>query len=156
MPELWTRVSDQVQAQPTPSQKPHPINISSRPANVQSDVAAFCPTQLLKPLCQRGKQALCGRIVFFPSHEDADPPHASLLCARLKWPRGCCSAEKRNELSSPQGFPLPAEDYNLPLESGVVHHNTDLAPTESPPGLTREEVTPSLHRPRSRQSTPRE
>jgi hypothetical protein len=59
------------------------------PAGLDPNIAPDCPTQILKPLQERGETRLSLRIPRVQIHEHADPPHPGgvLLCSRRQGPR---------------------------------------------------------------------
>src|SRR5262249_23346953 len=87
------------------------INVVLAPANLDTQVAALGPSQLLQagvPFC------ICSSRV----HEHANPPHALVpLCARRQRPRDCRAAENRYELAPPHSITSSARASRL---SGTV------------------------------------
>ena len=80
---------------------PHPVDVAGGPTNVHPQIAAIGPTQLRKPLRERGEPGLSLRIVFVARHQHADPPHAvGLLRARRQRPRRR-APKPRDELPPP-------------------------------------------------------
>src|SRR5215831_17123618 len=80
--------------------------------NINADIAAIVPTQLLQFLPQRHDLSLCRRIGLGIPHEDADAPHPlALLRARRERPR-CRAAECGQQFPPSDGdchTPLPCE-----------------------------------------------
>src|SRR5262245_23154911 len=77
------------------------VNPARSPTEVDSQVAAHRPTELLQPLQERCEASLVVGIVRIPRHEHTDPPHPlRLLRARREWPRGRRSADQRYELAA--------------------------------------------------------
>src|SRR5262249_4755024 len=75
------------------------VHIVSTPAEVDAQVAALVPTQLLQRLQERRDLRLTVRIGGGHVHEHTYAPYAlALLRARREWPR-CCAAEHRDELA---------------------------------------------------------
>ena len=88
-----------LQADQLPRERWYPIDVIAVQPKVHPQVAAIGPTQLYKPLHERGKPALCLRIAFVVSHQHADAPHAvGLLRPRHHRPRRR-APETRDELS---------------------------------------------------------
>jgi hypothetical protein len=72
--------------------------VTASPAIVDADVAAFYPSQFLKPLLQPFDPSL-SFCVISDTHKHADVPHpVGLLRARRERPRGP-AAEERDELA---------------------------------------------------------
>src|SRR5262249_34073787 len=59
---------------------------------------ADAPACLLQPLLERCETSLTFWVSRRPIHEDADPSHTLLLCARGQWPTDGNTAEQRDEL----------------------------------------------------------
>src|SRR5262249_9156193 len=75
------------------------VNLARSPTEVDSQVAAHRPTELLQPLQERCEASLVVGIVRIPRHEHTDPPHPlALLRARRERPRRR-AAEQRDELA---------------------------------------------------------
>ena len=75
---------------------------AARPANVDPDVAALRPPELLESLPERRDAGLCFRVALGKRHQHADPPHPlGLLRARGERPRRRRAAEQRDELAPP-------------------------------------------------------
>src|SRR5262249_57404967 len=60
------------------------IGISRAPTYVESDVAALCPTQLLKRLQESCVAGLDGRVVSGPAVEHTDASYAPILLCRRR------------------------------------------------------------------------
>jgi hypothetical protein len=78
---------------------PPPVDVAGGPTNVHPQIAAIGPTQLRKPLRERGVVGLS--LVFAEPRQHADPLDAVGLlrvpCARPRYRR---AAEKRDEFAS--------------------------------------------------------
>jgi hypothetical protein len=84
---------------------PHQVDIAGGPTNVHPQITAIDPTQLLKPLRERGEPGLRLGIGFAQCHEHADPPHAvGLLRPRRERPSDRRAAHQRDELPSPHSI----------------------------------------------------
>ena len=71
-----------------------------RPAIVDPDVAALYPSELPKPVAERGDEGLSFRVALGIPHQHANPPHpAGLLRPRRERPRRR-TAEQRDELAA--------------------------------------------------------
>src|SRR5215510_14690499 len=69
-----------------------------RPAELDSRVAALGPAQLLEALQECSVTGLRFPVVRSQAHYDTDAPDAlGLLCDRRERPRGCRTAEERDE-----------------------------------------------------------
>ena len=72
-------------------------------ANINADIAALVPTQLLQFLPQRHDLSLCRRIGLGIPHEDADAPHPlSLLRPCRERPSCCRAAEQPDKVAASQ------------------------------------------------------
>jgi hypothetical protein len=81
------------------------FGIDGRPTIVEMDVASFDPSQLLKPLAERGDPCLRYWIALSITHQYSDPPHPlGLLRARGERPCRRRAAEKREELAPPHSI----------------------------------------------------
>jgi hypothetical protein len=82
-------------------ERSYSIDVIAAPTKVNPHVAAIGPTQVRKPLRERGEVRLIDGIVFVASQEHADAPHAlGLLRACGERPRRR-APEPRNELPPP-------------------------------------------------------
>jgi hypothetical protein len=112
---------------------PHPVNIGGAPTNVDPQIAAIGPTQLLKPLREPGELGLSARIVFVRVDQHADPPHAiGLLRSRHQRPRRR-AAEPRDELPPSHGYPSLVDRQPIPvgalIEPANAAFDSEIEPT---------------------------
>src|SRR5262245_14553281 len=78
------------------------VNLARSPTEVDSQVAAHRPTELLQPLQERCEASLVVGIVRIPRHEHTNPPHPlALLRPCRQRPSRRRAAEKADELASP-------------------------------------------------------
>jgi hypothetical protein len=69
---------------------------------IDLNIAANDPAQLLESLPERSGAELSFGIVLGVEHQHADPPHPiGLLCVRRQRPRSRRAAEERDELAAP-------------------------------------------------------
>src|SRR5262245_26023887 len=87
------------------------IGIGTGPTILNSQVTVFGPSQLLQSLLQGNDATLPLRVVFGKYSEQADPAHMLALCARPERPRGCRTAEQRDELAPFQLIQLHPVPY---------------------------------------------
>src|SRR5262249_51218 len=108
-----------------------------RSSDVDAHIAAFYPSQFLKPLLQRfdANLSFC---VISDTHKDADPPHPlALLRARRERPRDCRAAEQRDE-------PAPLHRCNHSITSSPVA--SSVGGTVTPSALAVFTLTASSNR----------
>jgi hypothetical protein len=91
--------------------------VTAGPAIVDAHVAAFYPSQFLKPLLQRFDPSL-SYCVISDTHEHADTPHALwLLRARRERPCDRRAADERDELAAFQLIEL----HSIPASQGLEY-----------------------------------
>jgi hypothetical protein len=91
------------------------VHVVAGPALVELGVDAGRPTKFSQFLSEGAYACLHFEVAGRVWRQNPDPPHAvRLLRTRCKRPRRRRAAEKRDELSSPNGRPPLADDYTLP------------------------------------------
>src|SRR5262249_16004574 len=89
---------------------------------IDLDIAANHPAQLLEPLPERSGAELSFGIALGVEHQHADPPHAlSLLRVRRERPRSSGAAEKRDELAPFHQQFLPCFEAEDRTAGGLLH-----------------------------------
>src|SRR5512144_1668003 len=85
------------------------VAITTTPALIDLQISALSPPHLLQRLFQRLDADLSFRVTLGVLYEHADAPHPlSLLRARDERPRGCRTANKRDELAASHHEEFPA------------------------------------------------
>ena len=113
------------------------------------NVAAFGPTQIVKPLDEGCDVLLPFRVVLGDGHQDTQSPHpVSLLRARGEGPRDRCAADKRHEIASLRSIEL----HSIPSEPGPLF--TGAAASRTPGACERRLRRCSLKRPALASSPP--
>src|SRR6202030_4231984 len=84
---------------------PHLGVIEGTPTKIETNVASFCPTQIVQTFPERGHVILEFRITFGMRHQHPDPAHrVGLLADRRERPRSR-AAQDSDELSSLRSLP---------------------------------------------------
>src|SRR3984885_11341764 len=84
---------------------PRHVGVAAGPTNVEADIAALHPTQILKAALKGCDAGLSFIITFGVWHQHSDAPHGlALLRACSERPRCRRSAEKRYELAPPHSI----------------------------------------------------
>jgi hypothetical protein len=93
---------------------------------IDLNIAANDPAQLLESLPERSGAELSFGIVLGVEHQHADPPHPiGLLCVRRQRPRSRRAAEERDELAAPHSRTslaraMNTSDKEMPSEAAVL------------------------------------